>query len=223
MSQRAEESALRKSWESTYESDQTPFDVDAPDEWIAELEREGQIGADVLDCGCGPGRTAMYLAERGHRVLGIDISQNAIERARQKAAARHIAVEFRREDALRLSAIEERFDAVVDIGCFHSLYSDADRRTYAAELHRVCRDGGRVFLRAFSDRDAGDEFTGMHSPRRKEADVRSAFDGEGWIPEMLEERRIQLFISPEVQHQTWAWFAILRRSSAASPRPVSRS
>ncbi len=207
-----DEQYLRNYWEDRYRSNQTPFDVENPDEWIAELELKGQIGADVLDCGCGPGRTAIYLSERGHHVVGVDISQSAIERARQKATERHVEVEFKRADVLELSEIDECFDAVVDIGCFHSLYTDADRATYAAELHRIRRTGARMFLRAFSVRDPKEGSPGMHSPHRTEMDIRSAFEGAGWSIEMLEERDIRLFIPPEEQHQTWAWFAILRRS-----------
>jgi hypothetical protein len=104
-------------------------------------------------------------------------------------------------------AIPERFDSVVDIGCFHSLYSDADRAAYAGELHRVCGTDAQIFLRAFSDPREG--FAGMHSPRRSETEIRSAFEGAGGSTGMLEERDILLLISPQIQHQTWAWFAIL--------------
>src|ERR1700760_4663154 len=132
-----EQDQLRNYWENTYESTNTPFDVENPDEWVRELEEQGQIGAEVLDSGCGPGRTAIYLAQQGHRVLGVDISENAIARARAKAAACGVPVSFRRADARHLTELGQRFDSVVDIGCFHSLYNDADRSAYAAGLHAV--------------------------------------------------------------------------------------
>ena len=46
------------------------------------------IAGSVLDAGCGTGETALYLAGRGHAVVGIDFAAAAIARARAKAAAR---------------------------------------------------------------------------------------------------------------------------------------
>jgi len=50
---------------------------------------EKEFGFDksknILDIGCGTGRHAMELAKRGYRVTGIDLSENQLERARQKA------------------------------------------------------------------------------------------------------------------------------------------
>ena len=205
---------LRNYWEDTYKSTETPFDVQGPDEWIAKLDSEGQIGASVLECGCGPGRTSLYLAERGHRVLGVDISQRAIERARQRAAERNITVEFRSGDVLELPFTDARFDTVVDIGCFHSLCNDGDRAAYAAKLHSLCRADACVFLRALSLRNPNGAFVGGHSPLRSEAEIRSAFEPAGWNVAMLEERELDLFIAREDQPRVWAWFATLRRSSA---------
>lgn len=48
----------------------------------------------ALVVACGPGRNALYLAEHGFEVTGVDISEVAIERASHEALARGLSVEF---------------------------------------------------------------------------------------------------------------------------------
>jgi SAM-dependent methyltransferase len=48
----------------------------------------------ALDIACGTGRNALYLAEHGFDVTGVDISEVAIERASDEARARGLSVEF---------------------------------------------------------------------------------------------------------------------------------
>lgn len=57
----------------------------APQEW-AECERAAMDRTEgrVLDVGCGAGRHALYLQERGHEVLGIDVSSGAVAVSRDR-------------------------------------------------------------------------------------------------------------------------------------------
>lgn len=48
-------------------------------------------GARIIDAGCGPGRTAIELARRGHAVIGLDIDPQLIEEANRAAAAAQVA------------------------------------------------------------------------------------------------------------------------------------
>jgi 2-polyprenyl-3-methyl-5-hydroxy-6-metoxy-1,4-benzoquinol methylase len=59
------------------------------------LELAGlDAGANVLDVGCGDGRHARVLAERGHAVTGIDISERLIERARREVRSQGAVFEL---------------------------------------------------------------------------------------------------------------------------------
>jgi SAM-dependent methyltransferase len=117
-------------------------------ETIAELVRAldaGWLGAPgrVLDLGCGLGSELAFLACRGFRGVGVDLSPVALARA----VARHPAVRFVRADALHLPFAAGVFDLAIDRGCFHYLLTP-DRPAYAAEAARVLAPGGRLFLRA---------------------------------------------------------------------------
>src|SRR5580692_156030 len=54
----------------------------------------GKSSAFVLDCACGIGTQALGLAQRGHILVGSDLSQMAIERARTEAQTRGLEIPF---------------------------------------------------------------------------------------------------------------------------------
>jgi 2-polyprenyl-3-methyl-5-hydroxy-6-metoxy-1,4-benzoquinol methylase len=91
-----------------YRSDDAEDGQYAP--WLAKLHRRLPPAAAVLDLGCGCGvPVARYLAEAGHRVTGVDISEVQIERARHLVPTGT----FLCADATRLILSPTSFDAVV--------------------------------------------------------------------------------------------------------------
>lgn len=137
--------------------------LDAP-EGARELTRALEIladqlapGARVLDLGGGPGRYAIELARRGHRVVLADLSPELLEVARQRVAAAGLpGVEsFDVVDAADLGRYADgSFDAVIAFGPFYHLVGDAERRRAAAEIHRVLVSHGQAFI-AFIPRFSG--------------------------------------------------------------------
>lgn len=71
--------------------------------------------ARVLDVACGEGRNAVWLAARGHDVVGLDISPLALEKARRLAAERGVTVRFEEADLRTRALGEAEFDAIVCI------------------------------------------------------------------------------------------------------------
>ncbi len=68
----------------------------------------------VLDVGTGTGALALLLAEMGHEVFGIDLSDQMLARAREKAIKNNLKVEFRVGDAEAPPFEQESFDAIVN-------------------------------------------------------------------------------------------------------------
>ena len=100
-------------------------------------------GARVLDVATGPGWVAARAAERGASVVGIDVAQAMIARARDA----HPSVEFRRADAQELPFADASFDAVVgNLAVMH--FSRPERAI--AEFARVLRPGGGLALTAWA-------------------------------------------------------------------------
>jgi SAM-dependent methyltransferase len=141
-----------RDFEAFYRDGSAPWDIGRPQPEIVSLEEEGGIVGDVLDAGCGSGENALYLAGRGHRVLGVDASPAAVDLARAKAAGRGLQVPFQVADALDLARIRRRFETVVDCGLFHT-FAPALRRPYAGSLCEVLSPGGTLQLLCFSDEE----------------------------------------------------------------------
>jgi SAM-dependent methyltransferase len=118
------------------------------------LERDGLIGRRVLDLGCGTGELALFLAQQGYEVLGLDGVRAAIRRAQAKAQGRKSKARFRYGNALAFR-VPGRFDTLVDSGLFH-IFRDRDQRRYLACAARALKPGGKLCILCFSDRSPGD-------------------------------------------------------------------
>lgn len=68
------------------------------------IEREvaRNINVRILDIGCGTGRHAIELTKRGYTVTGVDLSESMLNRAKEKAAAEGLTIDFLRHDARKL-------------------------------------------------------------------------------------------------------------------------
>jgi cyclopropane fatty-acyl-phospholipid synthase-like methyltransferase len=197
----------RETFESMY-AGKPPWDIGRPQRAFVEVA--DRVTGEVLDAGCGTGENALFFAQRGHRVLGIDFLEGPIREAGRKARERGIDAEFLRMDALALGSLDRRFDSVIDSGLFH-VFADEDRARYVAGLAHVVRPGGRVFLLCFSDEEPGTQ-----GPRRVSQDeIRVAFT-DGWEVEEIRPARGE--VRPDLEDISFseggpkAWFSVIRRS-----------
>src|SRR6266496_162516 len=101
--------------------DVAPWDIGAPQPAVIGLADAGEFRGAVLDAGCGLGENAIFLAGRGYQVTGVDGSRTALRRARERAEARGVEVEFVHADVTTFDGIEPRFDAVLDSALYHCL------------------------------------------------------------------------------------------------------
>jgi ubiquinone/menaquinone biosynthesis C-methylase UbiE len=110
-----------------------------------ELIKKGK----VLDLCCGAGTNTVYLAKKGFEVTAIDISQRAIEYAREKAKHANAKINFMIQSFVDLSFGDEEFDFVFDMGCFHHV-EIVDKSKFIKGIHRVLKKGGDYLLTCFS-------------------------------------------------------------------------
>lgn len=116
------------------------------DDQVASIAIEKLLPRDLVlaDIGCGTGSLTFELARIAQKVIGVDLSQEMLRRAREVAAEKALQnVEFRRGDALKLPLESRSVDAGFCVMVLHFL---SDPQRAIAELCRITRSGGYVIV-----------------------------------------------------------------------------
>jgi SAM-dependent methyltransferase len=136
----------------------TPWDQDhVPLELSALVEGPTALAPSrALDVGCGTGTQAVYLAERGWQVTGVDAVERALVKARHRAEEKGVEVRWVAGDVACLPALGlgDGFNLVHDRGCFHDL-SPTERNGYARGVSELAAPGAMLVLLAFARRERG--------------------------------------------------------------------
>jgi 2-polyprenyl-3-methyl-5-hydroxy-6-metoxy-1,4-benzoquinol methylase len=105
------------------------------------LEQSGDVaGQQICDLACGQGLMARYLARRGGRVTGIDLSEKLLEAARRYEAAEPLGIGYQRGDAQSLTHTPDAvFDGMV---CHLALMDIPDLAATFRAVYRVLRPEG---------------------------------------------------------------------------------
>jgi SAM-dependent methyltransferase len=127
-----------------------PFFVNAPDENLAAYLNSGWIQSKgrALDLGCGAGRNALFLAQKGYVVDAVDYSAEAINWAQERAAVAGSPVNFICKSVFEL-AVEEPYDLIYDSGCLHHLLPHR-RVQYLKFIRDSLKKGGYLGLTCFA-------------------------------------------------------------------------
>lgn len=126
--------------------------VDSPVmEWVRDLDARLDVGADVLELGCGRGVPATRELARRHRVTGVDISAVQIELARHHVPE----ASFVHADAVELEIAPASFDAVVALFVFGHVPIE-EQSGLIARMGLWLRDGG-FLLATFAAGEAGEQ------------------------------------------------------------------
>lgn len=102
----------------------------------------------VLDLGCGNGRNIIHLASLGASAVGIDISQVAVELARENARDKGVNIDFRVcHMGEKLIFPNNSFNLIIDATSSNAL-NESEREIYLSEVERVLEKNGYFFVRA---------------------------------------------------------------------------
>jgi ubiquinone/menaquinone biosynthesis C-methylase UbiE len=142
-------------WEREYRNPKLVTKNDGPNadtlrflKFLKKDEKYKVEDRSILDLGCGTGRNANYLAEKGNSVIGIEIAKTALSIAQSRASEIGVKVDYRLGDIGQLYDLaDESVDVVLDVTSSNSL-DEAGRATYLKEVYRVMKVGGYFFVRA---------------------------------------------------------------------------
>lgn len=162
------------------------------------------VASPLVDLGCGTGENALAFAATGVDVVGVDIIQEALDKAHQKAASRNLKAAFQLADALSLQTLQRRFRTVIDCALFHA-FDDEQRVRYEASLAAAMDVGGRYYMLVFSDEEPSE----WGGPRRiSKQDIARTFSA-GWKIHAIESATLETNIHPQGGR---AWFSTIERT-----------
>lgn len=199
------------SWNEGYASgDPLPWDTGTPDPLLVETVESRVIAPGrTLEIGCGTGTNAIYLAQHGFDVLGVDISEVAIDKARAKAEGR---CRFEVVDFLTAEAAGGPIAFVFDRGCFHVFDDEGDRARFAQRVAAHLVEHG-LWLSLIGSTEGAPRDEGP--PRRSARDVVKAIEPSLEIVQL----RSTEFTASEERLKAWL---CLSRKRAIPAQPSTR-
>ncbi len=156
-------------FQKRYASGDTPWDIGKPDFNLLQTVTAMAIGpCKALDIGCGTGDNSIWLAQQNFQVVGVDISELAIEKAKDKALEAQVACSFQVIDFLTSHIAGAPFGFIFDRGCFHTVNSDEERQSFAKNVAAHLEKDG-LWLSLVGSADEHRQMPGP--PRRSARDI----------------------------------------------------
>jgi SAM-dependent methyltransferase len=179
---------LQEQMETIYQEltlEKIPWNLKEPPQLLVELVESGQVlPCEAVDLGCGAGNYAVWLASRGFRMTGIDISPKAIELAGHLASKKGVTCRFIVEDLTGdLGKLDHSFDFAYDWEVLHHIFP-VDRERYVSNVYRLLRPGGRYLSVCFSEEDP--DFGGEGKYRKTPLGTTLYFSSEQELRDLFE-------------------------------------
>ncbi|MEZ7172986.1 class I SAM-dependent methyltransferase [Sporosarcina sp. OR05] len=209
-------------WNAFYEDrdKKIPFFVNKPDEnLVSYFENQFMQPGNVLELGCGPGRNALYFAEKGCTVDAVDLSEESLRWAEERANEKEVSVNFIHKNIFELQLKEEAYDIIYDSGCFHHI-APHRRMSYLNLLSHSLKPGGYFAITCFvkGGELGGADITDWEVYRRRSLQGGLGFTEESLRTifnrfEVVEIRRMKDFENDQQCFGTSAlWTALFRKS-----------
>ncbi len=128
------------------------------------LEKMRHTQGKLLELGCGTGVLTQMLQEAGFEAGGIDVSETAIQWAREKAADKGLDMEFRVGSVADPAMwVDRKYDVVVDGTCLHCIIGE-DRKTLLGLVYESLTDRGTFIVSSTIAKSESDVAERVHNP-----------------------------------------------------------
>ncbi len=193
-------------WNEHYKSGTPPWETGQPS---AELRRvvaqESIQPSAVIDLGCGSGINAVWLAQQGFDVTGVDVSPLAIEQARRRAEAAGVRVNFVLADLVNLPDGLGPYPFFFDRGCYHAVRRD-NVQGYLRTLEKITAPGSVGLILTGNAKEPSPE--GQGPPVVSEEEIRAELGSHFEITRL---REFRFDVNEQLGTTPLAWSCLLRR------------
>lgn len=165
-------------WNERYRADDYVYGKE-PNDFVRDTVKDLPVG-DVLCLADGEGRNGVHLAELGHRVTSVDLSEVGLTKAQQLAAERNVALITVVADLAEFDLGEEAWDLIISV--FAHLPPDVRRPLYR-RVGRALRPGGRLVLEGYTIAQIGKGTGGPPVPEMMYSLAELTEDLEGLVIE----------------------------------------
>ncbi len=146
----------------------------------------------ILEVGCGPGANIWYLSREGFQAYGIDGSETAITRAKNRLTQEGLMADLRVGDVVNLNMFTDGyFDAVIDVECIYGNNQDNAKKIYA-EIARVLKKEGLFYSRTFSEKNVYSQESVKISELEYQEIKNGPLQGKGLV-RLMDEKSIEEF------------------------------
>ena len=139
---------MKRFYEITYRYFKAPWDIGAREELVSLVEGGRIQPCRAIDLGCGTGASAIYLAQKGFEVTGVDFAEAGIEKARVRAKEAGVQVNFIVDDLTNLCQVSGTFDFLLDYGVLDDLRLH-QREPYLHNMLPLTHSGSHYLLWGF--------------------------------------------------------------------------
>ena len=162
-----------RDWDDMYKTrklDEIPWHSNQPDRYLVRLVKKKKMEKGwVLDMCSGDGTNSIYLASKGFKVVGIDISPTAVEIAQARCVKRKLSCDYFVGNVMDFK-LDKKFSFIIDRGCFHHI-SRKKKPKYVSLINDLLKNKGKFFLLCFSDKNP------PYKKNLSKEDIRDYFSG----------------------------------------------
>jgi SAM-dependent methyltransferase len=201
-------------WEERYAKGDTPWETGQPSSELKRVVTEIPIRpCRALELGCGTGASAVWLAQQGFDVTGLDLSTLAVERARRRADEAGASVRFLVADVLNPPPeLVGPFDFFFDRGCYHVVRRE-NAAAYLETLRRLTGLGTLGLVLAGNAREPHEPGPQVVSEEQIRNELGSLFD-------ILALREFRFDQVETVGTRFLGWSCLLRRRADGGQHPA---
>lgn len=142
-------SKIRTNYEKWYAGDSYYWGTE-PAAFCDELIALRPTAQKVLDIGCGEGKDAVYMAQRGYNVTAFDLTENGIAKAKRLATDREVKINAFIDD-INTFNLNETFDIIYSTGTVQYLLEDK-KVEFFEKIERLTNLHGLVYFNVFVEK-----------------------------------------------------------------------